>query len=359
MKNRNRSIATVVPVVLLLLTVCVPTASGTEYRVSFSNSSGFSVWAREGGGGPPYGSGLWRGQVMASFTGSPSPHLFAKWILTDTNGGSLENGDHVYLRTAANGQFMCAENGGGGNVNANRVSPGGWETFTIHKVGGSGTTISDNDDIALQASNGMFLCAQNGGGTYVIADRSGIGSWETFRFHNLGTGAPYWTVPQFDPFNWNDYDEDFPGTSPLLNNNCYNYGANRLLNIRGVPGRASGSPVPEGAFTSAQLTSSMIADGWEQTDAYTPSPEGKMRVFIALKPYPGLPNWWKDYHCYRKDVGGTWSGKPGTSPATNLDYSGLVVLNPETCNRGSYTSDLGYWFIPTFSFQGSGYANIY
>jgi hypothetical protein len=35
---------------------------------------------------------------------------------------------------AHNKQYLCAENGGGGNVVANRKSPGGWETFRLNNL---------------------------------------------------------------------------------------------------------------------------------------------------------------------------------------------------------------------------------
>lgn len=198
-------------------------AFSAEYYVNFYLTGGFYLWAREGGGGPPYGLGVPRGEVRASMT--YPPNRFADWILTDVNGGSLESGDQVYIRTGANGQLMCAENGGGGRVNANRVSVGGYELFTIHKVSGGGT-IGHNDQIALQASSGHFLCAENGGGLGVVADRLGIGAWETFQLQIRWLGPPYWTVADWDPWTWNDWeiDPEFPyyQWTVQYNNNCYN-----------------------------------------------------------------------------------------------------------------------------------------
>jgi hypothetical protein len=34
--------------------------------------------------------------------------------------------------------------------------------------------------LALQASNGMYVCAEDGGGREVVANRTAIGPWETF-----------------------------------------------------------------------------------------------------------------------------------------------------------------------------------
>ena len=80
-------------------------------------------------------------------------------------------GSRVALQ-ASNGQYVCAEGGGGQAVVANRNAIGPWETFTLKDLG--------NNKIALQASNGNFVCAEGGGGQAVVANRNAIGSWETF-----------------------------------------------------------------------------------------------------------------------------------------------------------------------------------
>jgi hypothetical protein len=40
-----------------------------------------------------------------------------------------------------------------------------------------------------------------------------------------------------------------------------------------------------------------------------------------------------DYHWYRLDSDGKWSGKGGDGPATQLDASGDPVLDPELADR--------------------------
>jgi hypothetical protein len=42
-------------------------------------------------------------------------------------------------------------------------------------VGGDGVT-----QIALRAANGQYVCAESGGGQEVVANRNEIGAWETF-----------------------------------------------------------------------------------------------------------------------------------------------------------------------------------
>ncbi|HPL21951.1 MAG TPA: hypothetical protein PLY74_13315, partial [Methanothrix soehngenii] len=63
--------------------------------------------------------------------------------------------------------------GGGGAVVANRNAIGAWETFKLIDRG--------NGNVALQAANGQYVCAEGGGGGAVVANRNAIGAWETFK----------------------------------------------------------------------------------------------------------------------------------------------------------------------------------
>ena len=85
----------------------------------------------------------------------------------------LRGANRVALRTAG-GYYLCAEGGGGGAVVANRTSVGAWETFEVVAVGGG--------QIALRTADGHYLCAEGGGGRAVVANRTGVGGWETFQF---------------------------------------------------------------------------------------------------------------------------------------------------------------------------------
>ena len=77
----------------------------------------------------------------------------------------------VSLR-AHNGQYVCAEGGGGGKVVADRNEIAEWETFALIDLG--------NDKVALKAHNGQYVCAEGGGGGKVVANRNEIAEWETF-----------------------------------------------------------------------------------------------------------------------------------------------------------------------------------
>ena len=104
------------------------------------------------------------------------------------NGGGSGSGSGSgsvvpYLRMAlkaSNGQYVVAEGGGGGVVNANRSVASTWETFRLIPLGGA--------NFALQASNGQYVVAEGGGGGEVNANRGAIGPWETFTMVNVTGG---------------------------------------------------------------------------------------------------------------------------------------------------------------------------
>jgi hypothetical protein len=78
---------------------------------------------------------------------------------------------------AVNNRFVCAINGGDSYLESNRTWIRGWETFRLVQLG--------NDKVALQASNGKYISAEGGGGRELIANRPWIRGWETFKLHKL------------------------------------------------------------------------------------------------------------------------------------------------------------------------------
>ena len=79
---------------------------------------------------------------------------------------------------AHNGQFVCAERGGGAEVVANRDQIGPWETF------GMGGWPKQHYNLpgvfSLWTASGMYVCAEGGGGHEVVANRPASGAWESF-----------------------------------------------------------------------------------------------------------------------------------------------------------------------------------
>ena len=70
---------------------------------------------------------------------------------------------------------------------------------------------------------------------------------------------------------------------------------------------------------------------------------------MALVIAPGF-----DYHWYRQNSDGTWSHKQGHTNVTNVDASGDVIYNPQTCDRNyksahgplyNYTIFAGYYIV--------------
>ncbi|HYM61862.1 MAG TPA: hypothetical protein VEZ11_13330 [Thermoanaerobaculia bacterium] len=86
--------------------------------------------------------------------------LAARFVLFDSNG-TLKNGDPVNLQ-ARNGNYISATNGGGGTATATPSGPGTFETFTIIKTNGSGPIVN-GDTVAFRSSGGYYLTARGGG----------------------------------------------------------------------------------------------------------------------------------------------------------------------------------------------------
>lgn len=57
----------------------------------------------------------------------------------------------------------------------------------------------------------------------------------------------------------------------------------------------------------------------------------------------------QDYHWYRQDADGYWSHKQGTTAVKRTDDSGMLITDPETCDRGSYTNFVGYFAVTPWS----------
>lgn len=92
---------------------------------------------------------------------------------------------------AANGQWLVAEGGGGGIVNANRDHAGPWESFTV--VDHNGGDLMDGDEVSFVTDNGLYLQAENGGGDG--SAMLGIGgcpcAWEKFTIVDLDRPGGY------------------------------------------------------------------------------------------------------------------------------------------------------------------------
>lgn len=139
----------------------------------------------------------------------------------------------------------------------------------------------------------------------------------------------------FNPNFWND-------PAHIRRNNCYNYAANRRTDTFAQPGRATGIyPYP---MDCASVTAAALSDGAHKRYHCLPDTE-KPRYLIAMVVAPGV-----DYHWYRSHKEGFWGHKPGGTSAKNVDNSGRLITNPQTCDRTSgfpsYTQFCGYFYRP-------------
>ena len=73
-------------------------------------------------------------------------------------------------------------------------------------------------------------------------------------------------APKLNLARWND--------EKLIrrNNNCYNYGNDKITNSFAQPGYASGHPIPLPSFTSADVLSSAESDGLEKMNVPSTDP---------------------------------------------------------------------------------------
>jgi len=130
--------------------------------------------AQDGGGGA----------VVATATTAAAWETFS---LIDADGGALESGDTVYLRTGG-GQFVRAEGGGGAGLDATSTAARAWETFRIVRSSGAGV-IRSGDVVGLQAARGAWVSAEQGGGGAVLTYGAALGPWEQLVI-SLGAAVP-------------------------------------------------------------------------------------------------------------------------------------------------------------------------
>jgi len=106
--------------------------------------------------------------------------------------GEFVFGGNLSLRTYDGKHFICAENGGGRELIANRTSADIWETFKIVGPNGKtdGSLVQNGDKISFQTYDGThYVCAEGGGGRELVANRTEAHEWETFTVQFASTSA--------------------------------------------------------------------------------------------------------------------------------------------------------------------------
>lgn len=166
--------------------------------------------------------------------------------------------------------------------------------------------------------------------------------------------------PPYEPERWN-----LGAANPVQRfNNCYAYAVNDLQTDRAdkpQPGQRAGVELDYfsgGSIDTRRLQSAIAADGRGGNITFlgdTPqstlrAPEGTYIVALVVDNRDGM----QDYHWYRHNPDGSWSGKGGAGRATSLDAGGNLILDPRTANRDygnqgsgrlNYTEFVGYYAV--------------
>jgi hypothetical protein len=141
----------------------------------------------------------------------------------------------------------------------------------------------------------------------------------------------------FDSAFWND-----PAHMDL--NNCYNLATNRRTDNFAQPGFASTGHLLQEAlpFDCALVQARAISDGAIQAPPCPPDDQAPryLMALVLTDPDPV----YMDYHWYRRCSDGLWAHKPGGTPARNYDNNNDPIYDPETCDRGDYTTFCGYLY---------------
>ncbi len=140
--------------------------------------------------------------------------LLSSLVVFPTPAYGSSNTTEMYSFKTLGGYYFCAEEGGGNELTADRTEIGPWEKFEIINLkrgyvavkSSEGYYLSADDDeesmhvedteignrqkfklieldnkkVALKTYYDKYVCAENGGGGEVVADRTSVGEWESF-----------------------------------------------------------------------------------------------------------------------------------------------------------------------------------
>jgi hypothetical protein len=160
----------------------------------------------------PTGSATITGNTVTGLKSGASAYLnnstgFSATVSNNSWQGTVTASGAISLRAHANSMYVTADNAGASPLIANRTAIGTWETFD--QINNSDGTIS------LRAhANSMYVTADNAGASPLIANRTAIGTWEKFTLIHNADGS----VSLRAQAN-NDYvTADNAGASPLIAN---------------------------------------------------------------------------------------------------------------------------------------------
>lgn len=101
--------------------------------------------------------------------------------------GDPGSGTYTAAFRTVGGYYVVAEGGGGDVVNANRTAIGSWETFSIIDLNGG--SLESGDFVNIRSVAGYYVVAESGGDDVVNCNRTVPLSWETFRIAKVSGGT--------------------------------------------------------------------------------------------------------------------------------------------------------------------------
>lgn len=140
-------------------------------------------------------------------------------------------------------------------------------------------------------------------------------------------------APLYDPSPW------WQGVETSESNNCYNYANNHITNTTAQPGKASGHLFTQenNCTEPGSVLAGAVSDGLIASPNFSTPLAAGQGWYVALVLWPG-----HDFHWYRQDSNGCWSGKPGDDDVTSTDYSHNHITDPKLADRGPYTVFCSY-----------------
>lgn len=282
-----------------------------------------------------------------------------------------------------NGKYLCAEDGGGSTLSADRDNIGEWEKFQIIDLGRGNIALKsyngyyvsastdekniyvdaneigrrqtfeliilDNNKVALKTYYKNYICAEDGGGGKVVADRTEIGDWESFELIKSQESNPDKCKLTANP---SDKSVTFTWSKPINTKNVIGYNLYRGT----ASGKQSSTPITDFPIEGTSYTDNNLKSGITYYYILKPVYKDKTlgpasnEVSVMLKSSITLSaktadngislSWNKPrdssnvlgYNIYR----GTASGKQSSTPITDFPIEGISYVDKNVENNKTY-----------------------
>lgn len=199
-----------------------------------------------------------------------------------------DNTIELFSLKTFNGKYLCAEDGGGSTLTADRDNIGEWEKFQIVDLGRGNVALKsyngyyvsastdekniyvdaneigrrqtfelvrlDNNKVAFKSYYNNYICAEDGGGGKVVADRTEIGNWESFELIKSQESNPDKSTLTATP---SDKSITFTWTKPRDTRNIAGYNLYRGT----VSGKQSSTPVTDFPIEGTSYTDKNVKSG--------------------------------------------------------------------------------------------------